>query len=306
MGGKSKKAFYCVVAPPGCVSATTGIYSCWEDACAHGAQGVSGVQQCGFKTHAEAEAYIAMYASAGLVPAPDKPCPRQEPSIEHPGKKRRLSASDDTEGETTDEDEEGGSSGTVPLSSLPPSQQQQASTSSATAATAACSFPAPGVSAHTHGKEVEEEGDQEPEDDADAMAEEAYAHEQSLLREQHAEECEAASVAPLEPIPRPASQAAQASRQGVGAPTCREAADECMVLGTRSREERDAELRRSAVDLEEEQAMQPSQPGAQQEAQREAPAAKRVKAESKPVAVAAAPASAEPQEAGASPLELGN
>ena len=97
MGGKSKKAFYCVVAPPGCVSATTGIYSCWEDACAHGAQGVSGVQQCGFKTHAEAEAYIAMYASAGLVPAPGKPCPRQEPSIEHPGKKWRLSTSDDNE-----------------------------------------------------------------------------------------------------------------------------------------------------------------------------------------------------------------
>ena len=104
-------------------------------------------------------------------------------------------------------------------------------------------------------------------------------------------------------ISRPASQA---SRQGAGVLTCREAADECVVLGARSREERDAQLRRSAVDLEEEQAMQPSQPGAQQEAQREAPAAKRVKAESKPVAVAAAPASAEPQEAGASPLELGN
>ena len=288
MGGKSKKAFYCVVAPPGCVSATTGIYSCWEDACAHGAQGVSGVQQCGFKTHAEAEAYIAMNASAGLVPAPGKPCPRQEPSIEHPGKKRRLSTSDDNEGETTDEDEEGGSSGTVPLSSLPPSQQQQASTSSATATTAACSFPAPGVSAHTHGKEAEEGGGQEPEDDADAMAEAAYAHEQSLLREQHAEECEAASVAPLEPVPRPASQP---SRQRVGALTCREAADECVVLGARSREERDAQLRRSAVDLEGEQATQPSQPGAQQEAQREAPAAKRVKTESKPVAVAAAAAS---------------
>ena len=302
MGGKSKKSFYCVVAPPGCVSATTGIYSSWEDACAHGAQGVSGVQQCGFKTHAEAEAYMG-----GLVPAPDKPCSRQEPSIEHPnepcpGKKRRLSsASDDTEGETTDEDEDGGSSGTVPLPSLPLSQQQQqpsaSSETAATAATAACTFLAPGVSAHTHGKEVEEEGEQEPED-ADAMAEEAYAHEQSLLREQHEEECQAAGYAPLKPNPQPA----------------REEADECVVLGARSREERDAALRRSAIDVEEEQAMQPSQSGAQREAQREAPAAKRVKTESKPVVAAAAaaspaaaaPASAEPQEAGASPLELGN
>ena len=104
MGGKSKKSFYCVVAPPGCVSATTGIYSCWEDACANGAQGVSGVLQCGFYTRAEAEVYIA-----ALVPAERDPesvgkregianaqaharrghrtdPTRQEPSIEHPSR----------------------------------------------------------------------------------------------------------------------------------------------------------------------------------------------------------------------------
>ena len=73
MRGVHKKGFYCVIAPPGCVSATTGIYSTWGDACAHGAQGVSGVQQKSFGTRAAAEAYIA-----------GETCPRQKPSIEHP------------------------------------------------------------------------------------------------------------------------------------------------------------------------------------------------------------------------------
>eukprot|EP00964_Phaeocystis_antarctica_P161865 scaffold135014_cov109-Phaeocystis_antarctica.AAC.1 len=51
--------------------------------------------------------------------------------------------------------------------------------------------------------------------------------------------------------------------------------DECVVLGARSREERDAELRRSAVDVEEQ--------ATQREVPLDAPAAKRVKIESKPV-----------------------
>ena len=59
----------------------------------------------------------------------------------------------------------------------------------------------------------------------------------------------------------------------------KEEADECVVLGTRSREERDAELRRSAVDVEEQ--------ATQREVQLEAPAAKRVKIESKPVELGA-------------------
>jgi len=81
------------------------------------------------------------------------------------------------------------------------------------------------------------------------------------------------------PVAPPAAAAAAVKKE----------TDQCVVLGARSREERDAELRRSAVDVEE--ATQPSQPGAQQELQREAPAAKRVKTECKPVAVAAAAAS---------------
>ena len=59
----------------------------------------------------------------------------------------------------------------------------------------------------------------------------------------------------------------------------KEEADECVVLGARSREERDAELRRSAVDVEEQ--------ATQREVQLEAPAAKRVKIESKPVVLGA-------------------
>ena len=59
----------------------------------------------------------------------------------------------------------------------------------------------------------------------------------------------------------------------------KEEADECVVLGARSLEERDAELRRSAVDVEEQ--------ATQREVQLEAPAAKRVKIESKPVVLGA-------------------
>ena len=59
----------------------------------------------------------------------------------------------------------------------------------------------------------------------------------------------------------------------------KEEADECVVLGARSREERDAELRRSAVDVEEQ--------ATQREVQLEAPVAKRVKIESKPVELGA-------------------
>ena len=59
----------------------------------------------------------------------------------------------------------------------------------------------------------------------------------------------------------------------------KEEADECVVLGARSWEERDAELRRSAVDVEEQ--------ATQRKVQLEAPAAKRVKIESKPVVLGA-------------------
>ena len=78
---------------------------------------------------------------------------------------------------------------------------------------------------------------------------------------------------------RGAARARLQQREHQLASPVKEEADECVVLGTRSREERDAELRRSAVDVEEQ--------ATQREVQLEAPAAKRVKIESKPVELGA-------------------
>ena len=103
---------------------------------------------------------------------------------------------------------------------------------------------------------------------------------------------------PGPPVPPPPSPPAQPPTQPPAHPptalhaaphatqpaaaVAKEEADDCVVSGTRSREERDAKLRRSAVDVDEQQASQPG-PQSQREVQ-----LKRVKTESKPVVVAAA------------------